>query len=142
MFLGEDTHSLDGKGRVVLPSRFRAELDRGCVVTKGQDGQLVVFPTASWEEKAAEVMERPQNRAGRRFARTFFGGADQQDLDKSGRLLLKPDLREYASLEMGTEVVVVGVFDHIELWNPGSYDGERSRGDEVYMSDEEDEIDA
>lgn len=142
MFLGEDTHTLDGKGRVVLPSRFRDDLSDGCIVTKGQDGQLVVYPKATWAAKAAEVMERPNNRAGRRFARTFFAGADEQGLDKAGRLLVKPDLREYAAMELGSEVVVLGVFDHIEVWSPGQYEMERTRGDEVYMADEEDEREA
>lgn len=137
MFLGEDVHTLDGKGRVVMPSRFRDELSESCVVTKGRDGHLEVYPSSAWQEKAEEAMARPQNRAGRRFLRTFFAGADEQTLDKAGRLLVKPDLRTYAELEAGSEVVVLGVFDHIEIWNAESYRSERTIGDEAFLEDDE-----
>ena len=97
MFLGEYYHSLDGKGRVVMPSGFRRGLEEGCVLTKGQDGQLFLFPTHEFEARAVEVRAAQQNRAGRRFSRTVFSGADLQELDKSGRVLVKPDLRDFAS---------------------------------------------
>ncbi|MFO7549438.1 MAG: division/cell wall cluster transcriptional repressor MraZ [Acidimicrobiia bacterium] len=140
MFLGEDVHTLDGKGRVVMPSRFRERLTDSCIVTKGQDGQLVVFPRATWEQKAADAMHRPQNRAGRQFARTFFASADEQSLDKTGRLLVKPELRGYASLESGSEVVVLGVYDHVELWNVSSYESDRAAGDEAFLEDDDEEV--
>lgn len=136
MFLGEYFHSLDGKGRVVMPSSFRRGLEDGCVVTKGQDGQLVVFPSDTFEQQAFELLERPQNKGGRQFSRTVFAGADHQDLDKSGRVLLKPDLRTFATLETGTEVVVIGVFDHVELWDKDSYLSDRAAGDQVYLEEE------
>lgn len=137
MFLGEFFHSLDGKGRVVLPSTFRRDLEEGCVVAKGQDGQLVIFAVDDFEAKAAEVMEKPQNRSGRRFSRTVFGGADHQDLDKSGRLLVKPDLREFAALEGSTEIAVIGVYDHVELWNKEKFVADRDAGDESYIEEDE-----
>ena len=137
VFLGEFSHSLDGKGRVVLPSTFRRGLEEGCVVAKGQDGQLVIFSVDDFEAKAAEVMEKPQNRSGRRFSRTVFAGADRQDLDKSGRLLVKPDLREFAALESSTEISVVGVFDHVELWNRDRYLADRATGDESYLEEDD-----
>lgn len=139
MFLGEDIHTLDTKGRVVMPARFRDELTDGCIVAKGQDGHLVVFPRQEWERKAAEVMALPQNRSGRRFARTFFGGADEQSLDKQGRLLVKPDLRAYVGVESGSDVYVLGVYDHVELWSPETYAAERSRGDEEFMREDDEE---
>jgi MraZ protein len=137
VFLGEFFHSLDGKGRVVLPSAFRRRLEAGCVVAKGQDGQLVIFSVDDFEAKAAEVIEKPQNRSGRRFSRTVFGGADHQELDKSGRLLVKPDLRQFASLEGSTEIAVVGVFDHVELWNRDRYLTDRATGDESYLEEDD-----
>lgn len=120
-----------------MPSSFRRRLEEGCVVTKGQDGQLVIFPSEDFEKKADEVMLRPQNREGRRFARTLFGGADSQTPDKSGRVLIKPDLREFAGLEVSTEIAVVGVFDHIELWEKDGYVADRETGDEVYLDEED-----
>lgn len=137
VFLGEFFHSLDGKGRVVLPSAFRRRLEAGCVVAKGQDGQLVIFAIDDFAAKAAEVMEKPQNRSGRRFTRTVFGGADHQELDKSGRLLVKPDLRQFASLEGSTEIAVIGVFDHVELWNRDRYLTDRATGDESYLEEDD-----
>ena len=121
-----------------MPSVFRRRLEEGCVVAKGQDGQLVLYARDDFEARAEEVMARPQDKGGRRFSRTVFGGADLQTPDKSGRLLVKPDLRSYAALDPASEIAVVGVFDHIELWNRDRYVNDRSAGDEMYL--EEDEV--
>lgn len=137
VFLGEYFHTLDGKGRVVMPSSFRRRLEDGCVVTKGQDGQLVIFPVDDFEKKASEVIVRPQDRGGRRFSRTVFGGADLQVLDKSGRVLVKPDLRDFAGVELSNEIAVVGVFDHVELWQKTVYLSDRETGDEIYLDEED-----
>jgi MraZ protein len=77
-----------------------------------------------------------QNRTGRRFSRTVFSGADLQALDKSGRVLIKPDLRDFADLETGTEIAVIGVYDHVELWNKTLYLEDRAAGDQTYLEDE------
>jgi MraZ protein len=137
VFLGEYFHSLDGKGRVVMPSGFRRRLEDGCVITKGQDGQLVIFAAGDFEQKAAEVMDQPQDKGGRRFSRTVFAGADLQTPDKSGRVLVKPDLRQFATLDVGTEIAVLGVFDHIELWEKDRYVNERTSGDASYLDEED-----
>jgi len=137
VFLGEYFHSLDEKGRVVMPSGFRRRLEEGCVVTKGQDGQLVLFPAREFEARAAEVTDISQNRSGRRFSRTVFAGADLQTLDKSGRVLVKPDLRDFADLEVASEIAVIGVYDHVELWNKTSYLEDRATGDQSYLEEDE-----
>ena len=137
MFLGEYFHSLDGKSRVVMPSGFRRDLEDGCVVTKGQDRQLVLFPSGEFEARAAEVTGMQQNRSGRRFSRTVFSGADLQTLDKSGRVLIKPDLRDFADLETGTEIAVIGVYDHVELWNKTLFLADRAAGDQSYLEEDE-----
>jgi len=137
VFLGEYFHSLDGKGRVVMPASFRRRLEEGCVVAKGQDGQLLIFSADDFEAKASEVTDRPGGKGARRFARTVFGGADLQTPDKSGRVLVKPDLREFAGLETATEIAVVGVFDHIELWRKESYLLDREAGDAMYIEEED-----
>jgi MraZ protein len=136
VFLGEYFHSLDEKGRVVMPSGFRRDLEDGCVVTKGQDGQLVIFSVEDFAQKANEVMERPQDRVGRRISRTVVGGADLQTLDKSGRVLVKPELRDFAALETASEVAVVGLFDHVELWDKDRYLTDRVTGDEIYQEED------
>jgi MraZ protein len=137
VFLGEYFHSLDGKGRVVMPSGFRRRLEDGCVLAKGQDGQLVLFPTSEFEARAEEVREKPQNRTSRRFARTVFSGADSQTVDKSGRVLVKPELRGFADLQASSEIAVIGVFDHVELWNKSRYLADRAAGDESYLEEDE-----
>ncbi|MEA1903364.1 MAG: division/cell wall cluster transcriptional repressor MraZ [Actinomycetota bacterium] len=138
MFLGEYFHSLDDKGRVVMPSSFRRRLEDGAVVTKGQDGQLFIYPVDVFQGKANEVLDRKQNKDGRRNSRTVFGGADLQNLDKSGRVLVKPDLRDFAGIHTATEIAVVGVFDHVELWKKDKYLSDRETGDEHYLEEEED----
>ncbi len=139
MFLGENRHSVDGKGRIVLPSRYRSQLSDGCVVTKGRDGQLMIYSPPVYEARAQEVMARRQDPTGRRLSRIFFAGADELELDKAGRLLLRQELREYAGLEFGAEAVVIGVFDHIEVWNPTKYEAQLELAEEEYMADDEED---
>ncbi|MGF1618644.1 MAG: division/cell wall cluster transcriptional repressor MraZ [Acidimicrobiia bacterium] len=140
MFLGEYFHSLDEKGRVVMPSSFRDDLKAGCVVTKGQDGQLLLYTPEEFQKRATEVLaEQPKGRAGRRFARTVFAGADSVDVLAGGRVKLNGDLREFATLEPSTEVVVLGVLDHIEVWNKDRYLADRETGDEVYLEEDEED---
>jgi MraZ protein len=136
MLLGEYFHSLDSKGRVVLPSSFRRELEQGCVVAKGQDGQLMIYAVDTFEQLAREVINSPQDRGGRRFSRTVFGGADHQEMDKAGRVLVKPELRQFAALEPATEIAVVGVFNHVELWEKDRYVADRAAGDERYVEED------
>ena len=133
---------MDSKGRLVLPSRYRSQLsEQGCVIAKGQDGHLMVFPTTVYQGKADEANAMPNDRAGRQYRRVLFGGADQQVPDSSGRLLVRSELRDYAKIEIGDPVAVVGVYDHIELWNAAKYDHVREMGDAAYLDvdDEEDE---
>jgi len=137
VFLGEYFHSLDEKGRVVLPSSFRRELEKGCVVAKGRDGQLMIYGVDVFRDMASDVVTQPQDRGGRQFSRTVFAGADHQDLDKSGRVLVKPDLRSFATLEPGTEIAVLGVYNHIELWEKDRYLTDRATGDESYVDEED-----
>jgi MraZ protein len=140
VFLGEYFHSLDEKGRVVMPSSFRRPLDDGCVVTKGQDGQLLIYAPDDFKALAEEVIsERPRNRAGRRFNRTVFAAADAAGLNAGGRVGLKHELREFADLEPGTEVAVIGVLDHVEVWNKAKYLADRATGDDVYLEEDEED---
>jgi MraZ protein len=139
VFLGENRHSVDGKGRIVLPSRYRPQLLDGCVVTKGRDGQLMIYPPDVYEARAQEVMARRQDQAGRRLSRTFFAGADELELDKAGRLLLRQELRDFAGLEISGEAVVIGVFDHIEVWNTATYEAQLQLAEEEYTADDEED---
>jgi MraZ protein len=116
VFLGEHQHTIDPKGRIVLPSRFRAELAKGCFITKGLDRCLFVFTPEQWEIEAERFRALPRtDRQLRNYARVFFAGAVDQKLDKQGRIQIPAGLREYAGLDK--DLVVVGVAERIEIWN-------------------------
>lgn len=116
MFTGEYRHAIDGKGRIAVPARFRAELEEGAFVSRWIDGCLAIFPRAAWDELAAGVARLQFSDAGARtFSRFLFSGAFEVELDRQGRVLLPGGLREFAALD--GEAVVVGARDHIELWN-------------------------
>lgn len=116
MFVGEYTHTIDPKGRLAVPYRMRAELADGAIVTRGMDGCLAVYTKKEWENLAGRVANLPLGDAkARRFARFFLAGAAEVEFDKQGRILIPAGLRQYA--ELGTTVVVAGVYNRIELWN-------------------------
>ena len=116
MFLGEFQHSLDIKGRVILPARYRDQLAEGAYVTKGRGGCLSVFTAEDFEIVASEVREQSKQGATQlNAARAFFSGAQEVRPDKQGRVALPQNLRDYAGLTR--EVVVAGVFSRIEIWD-------------------------
>lgn len=140
MFLGDYIHTLDDKGRVVMPAPFRAAIKEeggNVVVTKGPDGNLVIFTSDMFEEVAQEEIARPRLREARRDARAKFAGADLQKMDSQGRVSLKPRLREYAGLTDADEVAVVGVYDRIEVWNVAAFEAEQAAADAAYRESEE-----
>ncbi len=131
MFLGEYNHSLDQKGRVVMPRKFRSGLEHGCVITKGQDRCLFVFPRERWDEEAAKVLKLPRtDRRARNFARSFFASASDQVPDKQGRVQIPEALRDYAGLEK--DVTVVGMADHLELWSTAAWADVATEADDYY----------
>ncbi len=136
MFLGEYQHALDDKGRVVLPSKFRDSLKKGCVVTKGQDRCLYVYTMDRFEEEVAKVTGLPTtDRRSRNFSRSLFAGARAQEPDKQGRVAIPETLRAYASLDK--DVTVVGVADHIEIWATPAWAEVSLEADELYSGIEE-----
>jgi MraZ protein len=121
VFMGEYQHSLDNKGRVFLPAKFRDGLGETFVATKGLDKCLFVYPREEWlilEDKLKRLpISKPEARA---FVRFFFAGAAELECDKQGRVLLPNNLREYAGLDK--DVVVLGVSSRIEIWNKQVWD--------------------
>ena len=114
--LGTHSYQLDPKGRISLPARFREALADGAFLTLGQDGCLYCFPRAEWEARAEEVRRAPlSDPDGRAYARMFFGSAEPVELDAQGRLVVPQRLR--AQVGISREVVVVGVFDRLEIWD-------------------------
>ncbi len=117
MFTGEYRHAIDDKGRIAVPSRFRAQLDGGLVVARWLDACLAVFPRAAWEELATKVGSLPMTDPNARLLqRRLFAGAFETELDRQGRILLTQGLRSAA--ELGAEALVLGNRDHAEIWAP------------------------
>jgi MraZ protein len=117
VFLGQYSHTLDAKGRITIPARFREELDSGLVLTRGYDPYLIAYPQAEWIKLAEKIAEVPKtSHMARSYGRFVFGGASEVTLDSAGRVLVPPFLREYAHLEQ--EAVIVGVNTYIEIWEP------------------------
>jgi MraZ protein len=136
VFLGEYSHSLDEKGRVVMPSKFRMGLDDGCVVTKGQERCIYVFPMDRWEEESSKVLKLPRtDRRARNFSRSFFASASDQALDRQGRVQIPESLRRYAGLEK--DLTVVGVADRIEVWAADTWRTVAEEADVYYSEIEE-----
>jgi MraZ protein len=121
MFIGEHRHSIDEKGRLQVPAKWRGQLAEGAVVTKGFDGSLKLYPVALWQEKAAELTTLPQSQpASRAFVRQTLAGAVDLEPDKLGRFVIPPFLRQFASL--GKDTVLAGLADHIEIWDVKAWD--------------------
>lgn len=120
MFTGEFRHAIDGKGRLAVPARFRADLAQGAHVSRWIDGCLAIFPNDAWEELAGRVQSLPYSDAGARvFSRFLFSGAYEVEVDGQGRVNLPQTLREFAGLK--SEATVVGARDRIELWEPARW---------------------
>lgn len=115
MFMGETQHSLDAKGRVTVPAKFREGLGSRFVANRGFDGCIALYPMDAWKEIEAQVRSMPLTKsAARSFARSFFAGASELELDRQGRILLTPAHREYARIDK--EIYVIGVDNRVEIW--------------------------
>ncbi len=120
MLLGTYSPRLDDKGRLVLPAKYRDELAEGIVLTKGQDGCVVLWPADGFEGYARQLDEASRsNAAARAYLRVLFSSANDQVPDKQGRILVPADLRGYAKLD--GDVVVAGNGSTCELWEPGAW---------------------
>lgn len=116
MFIGEYQHTLDDKGRIMIPTKFRGDLSKGAVVTRGLDRCLFVYPMAAWKELATKLAALPISQAkSRAFARLMLAGAMDVTPDKQGRMMLPEYLREYAGASK--QVVVAGLYDRLEIWD-------------------------
>lgn len=116
MLMGEYVHTMDEKGRVNIPSRLREALGDNFVVTRGLDNCLFVYPMDEWSALEKKLKSLPSTKAeARAFLRMFFSGAAEVELDRQGRVLIPPLLREHASLQK--EVIFIGVSNRAELWS-------------------------
>ena len=133
MFMGEYSHTIDTKGRLIIPSKFCEELGETFVVTKGLDGCLFVFSDEEWKAFEIKLKSLPlTNKNARQFARFFVAGATPCELDKQGRILLPATLREFAGLEK--DVVLTGMLNRIEIWSKEKWN-ENNSLDDVAMDE-------
>ena len=121
MLTGEFNHSIDAKGRLIIPSKFREDLGENFVITKGLDGCLFLYPDSEWKIFEEKLRTLPlTNKDARIFTRFFLGSAVDGGLDKQGRVLISSALRNFANLEK--EVVLVGVLDRVEIWDKAKWE--------------------
>ena len=120
MFIGEYEHSVDAKGRVIMPAKLREDIGEKFIVTKGLDGCLFAYSKTEWSNFEEKLKTLPlTNKNARDFVRFFLSGAIECEIDKQGRFLIPNNLREYASLEK--EINIIGVETRIEIWNRESW---------------------
>ena len=120
MLIGEFEHSLDAKGRLIMPAKLREAIGDKFVVTKGLDGCLFAFSIEEWSNFEEKLKSLPlSNRNSREFTRFFLSGATECEIDKQGRFLIPTNLRETASLQK--EVVIIGVGTRIEIWDKAKW---------------------
>ncbi len=116
MFLGQYEHSLDKKGRIIMPSSFREELGDTFIITFGLDKCLFVYPMEEWKKLASSLQELPLGKKDTRaFKRTLASRALVSHFDQQGRVVISKHLRDYA--EITKNVIIIGVFERIEIWD-------------------------
>ena len=133
MFIGEYEHSLDAKGRVIMPVKLRDDIGEKFIITKGLDGCLFAFSQDEWKNFETKLKSLPlTNKNARDFVRFFLSGAVECEIDKQGRFLIPANLREYATLEK--DAVIIGVGTRIEIWNKANW--KQYSSDENISADE------
>ncbi len=115
MFMGEFNHSIDAKGRIIIPSKFREDLGDEFVITLGLDGCLFAYPNKEWETFVNKLTTLPGTKEFRQLQRYFMSCASACEADKQGRILIPARLRENAALDK--DIVFVGVLNKIEIWS-------------------------
>ncbi len=130
-------HTVDVKGRMTMPSKFRASLGEVCYVTRGLDGCLAVYSDVGFEEYTNKILAtKKHSKEARMVKRQLFSNVDQLTYDKQGRILLSAEFRELAAIEK--EVLVMGIGDHIEIWDRARYEKLSYMDDETYSDTIED----
>ncbi len=122
MFIGEYIYKIDDKKRLAIPSKFRDELKRKAVITRGLDRCLFLYSIEEWEKMAEKISKLPFGQHDTRgFSRIMFSGAMEVEFDSSGRILIPDYLKEYGSFKK--EVVIAGLYNRIEIWDKDKWEG-------------------
>ena len=138
--MGEFQHTVDPKGRLIVPAKFRDALGEKFVATKGLDNCLFVYPMGEWQALEQKLKSLPFTKAdARAFVRFFFSGATECEVDKQGRILLPANLRDYAKLDK--DVVVIGAGTRVEIWSRDNWDNYSSQAESKYEENAEQLVD-
>ena len=128
MFIGEYSHNLDEKGRLAVPKKFRTDLSKGAVVTKGLDNCLFLYTKSEWKKLADKLATLPFSQSkARAFARLMLAGAMDVNIDKQGRVMLPEYLRNFAGLKK--QVVVAGLYNRLELWDQKNWEAYKTKSE-------------
>ncbi|PIT90519.1 MAG: cell division/cell wall cluster transcriptional repressor MraZ [Candidatus Komeilibacteria bacterium CG10_big_fil_rev_8_21_14_0_10_41_13] len=120
MFIGEYQHTIDEKGRLAIPAKFRARLNKGAVVTRGLDNCLFLYPKEEWLKLADKLAKLPISQSkNRAFSRLMLAGAMDVSLDKQGRVVLPDYLRQYADIQKKS--VIAGLYNRLEIWDEANW---------------------
>jgi MraZ protein len=139
VFLGTYTPRLDDKGRLILPAKFREQLEAGVVVTRGQERCLYVFPVAEFERLAEQLRQAPvTSKQARDYLRVFLSGASDEELDKTGRMTIPPMLRQYAGLDR--ECAVIGAGQRVEIWDLKAWENYLAEQEQVFAEQAEEVV--
>jgi MraZ protein len=131
MFLGTYSPRLDDKGRLILPAKFREQLEEGVVVTRGQERCLYVFPMAEFARLSDQLRQAPvTSKQARDYLRVFLSGASDERVDGQGRVTIPTALRTYAGLTR--DCAVIGAGQRVEIWDAGAWDTYLAEQEEVF----------
>jgi len=120
MLIGEYSHTIDDKGRLAIPVKFRHELENGAVVTRGLDNCLFLYTKEEWQKLAEKLAVLPISQSNSRaFSRLMLAGAMDVDIDKQGRIILPEYLRKFAELNKNS--VIIGLYNRLEIWNEATW---------------------
>lgn len=126
MFIGQYEHSLEAKGRLSIPKKFRSQLDGGAVLAQGLDGCLFLYPKAAWEQLISKLSQLPLTRTDARgFTRALSYGASEVEIDSLGRILVPDYLRQFAGI--AGFCIVAGAIDRIEIWDKSKFEAYTSQ---------------
>ena len=139
MFMGQYEHTIDAKGRTIIPAKYREGLGETFIITRGLDGCLYLYPSDAWQEFADKLHSLPSTLQNRKIQRQFLSKAMEVSLDKQGRILVPALHREMADLEK--DVVFVGMMNRVELWDKARYNTEETEEDEELLASAMDTLD-
>lgn len=129
MFIGEYNHNLDQKGRMAIPAKFRNQLKKGAVVTKGLDNCLFLYPKEKWQEMAQKFADLPISQSkARAFARHMLAGATEVEFDNQGRITIPEYLRKFTGLKK--KAIVAGLYDRLEIWDEEKWNSYKKGAEE------------